>query len=390
MKKKIIFVSKALWIGGIETALVNLLNNIDYDKYDVTCLVLKAELDMADRINPNCRLLVIDRDQCITFKDYYKYKRLYHLTEESESPSKLHQLLMWSVPAIRWAENRLYINYIRNLMKNEIFDTAIIYSDVVAEPTIRAIKASRYLMFYHHGAMRRVYHDKIGYKKCEKIIAVSDNQADELKKFVPEYAEKIIAIHNLTNYEEIRNKSLMPIEEKFSKDKFNIVSCGRISREKGMDLAVKACAKLVADGFDNIKWWIVGGGPAETEVCNLISELNMENYVVMVGMKSNPYPYIKQADLYVQPSRFEGYPMTILEALVLGQPVISTNNNGAKEIIENGKTGILCGVNTDNIRSVVSKIIDNPQQFSNLRVTVNSINFEKINQMHIKSLENII
>lgn len=390
MKKKIIFVSKALWIGGIETALVNLLNNIDYDKYDVTCLVLKAELDMADRINPNCRLLVIDRDQCITFKYYYKYKRLYHLTEESESPSKLHQLLMWSVPAIRWAENRLYINYIRNLMKNEIFDTAIIYSDVVAEPTIRAIKASRYLMFYHHGAMRRVYHDKIGYKKCEKIIAVSDNQADELKKFVPEYAEKIIAIHNLTNYEEIRNKSLMPIEEKFSKDKFNIVSCGRISREKGMDLAVKACAKLVADGFDNIKWWIVGGGPAEAEVRNLISELNMENYVVMVGMKSNPYPYIKQADLYVQPSRFEGYPMTILEALVLGQPVISTNNNGAKEIITDGINGVLCGASSEEIVDVIKKILDRLSWFAELKNAVSVIDFNQKNQQCIRALEKLI
>lgn len=390
MKKKIIFVSKALWIGGIETALVNLLNNIDYDKYDVTCLVLKAELNMADKINPNCRLLIADREQCYTFTEEYKYSRLYHLTEESESPSKLHQLLMWSVPAIRWVENRLYIKYIRNLMKAEAFDTAIIYSDVVAEPVIRAIKASRYLMFYHHGAMRHVYHDKIGYKKSEKIIAVSENQANELKKFVPKYADKITFVNNLTDYEGIRKKADMPIEDDFSKDNFNIVSCGRISHEKGMDLAVKACAQLVADGFDNIKWWIVGGGPAENEVRDLVKELKMDRYVNMVGMKSNPYPYIKKADLYVQPSRFEGYPMTILEALVLGQPVISTNNNGAKEIIENGKTGILCGVNTDNIRSVVSKIIDNPQQFSNLRVTVNSINFEKINQMHIKSLENII
>ena len=120
MKKKIIFISKALWIGGIETALVNLLNNIDYNKYDVTCLVLKAELDMADKINPNCRLLVIDRDQCVTFPISYRYKRLYHLTEDSENPSKLHRLFMCVVPAIRWIENRFYIRYIRNLMKNEV------------------------------------------------------------------------------------------------------------------------------------------------------------------------------------------------------------------------------------------------------------------------------
>ncbi|MEE0913015.1 MAG: glycosyltransferase [Ruminococcus sp.] len=390
MKKKIIFVSKALWIGGIETALVNLLNNIDYDKYDVTCLVLKAELNMADKINPNCRLLIADREQCYTFTEEYKYSRLYHLTEESESPSKLHQLLMWSVPAIRWVENRLYIKYIRNLMKAEAFDTAIIYSDVVAEPVIRAIKASRYLMFYHHGAMRHVYHDKIGYKKSEKIIAVSENQANELKKFVPKYADKITFVNNLTDYEGIRKKADMPIEDDFSKDNFNIVSCGRISHEKGMDLAVKACAQLVADGFDNIKWWIVGGGPAENEVRDLVKELKMDRYVNMVGMKSNPYPYIKKADLYVQPSRFEGYPMTILEALVIGQPVFSTNNNGAKEIIRDGKTGLLFSTDVNMIADTVKRLLNCNDLLNELKSNVISLDFEKQNKQEMDKLQKFL
>lgn len=390
MKKKIIFISKALWIGGIETALVNLLNNIDYNKYDVTCLVLKAELDMADKINSNCRLLVIDRDQCITFSESYKFSRLFHMTEETGNPSKLHRLFMWAVPAIRWVENRFYIRYIHNLMKNEVFDTAIIYSDVVAEPAIRAVKASRYLMFYHHGAMRHVYHDKIGYRKSEKIIAVSENQARELRKFVPKYADKITAVHNLTDYEGIRNKAMMPIEDEFCKDYFNIVSCGRVSREKGMDLAVKACAKLVADGYDNIRWWIVGGGPAETEVHNLITELNMEKYVIMVGMKSNPYPYIKKADLYVQPSRFEGYPMTILEGLALGQPIVSTHNNGAKEIITDGINGVLCGISSEEIVDVIKKILDRPSWFAELKNAVSVIDFNQKNQQCIRALEKLI
>ena len=90
MKKKIIFVTKALWIGGIETALVNLLKYFDYDKYDVTLLVLKAELDMLDQIPPKCRVMIADREKTVTFQKRYGYSRLFHLTEETDSPSRLH------------------------------------------------------------------------------------------------------------------------------------------------------------------------------------------------------------------------------------------------------------------------------------------------------------
>lgn len=390
MKKKIIFVSKALWIGGIETALVNLLNHIDYGKFDVTCLVLKAELNMADRINPKCRLLVIDREKMVSFDKDYQYKKLYHLTEESTNPSRLHKLFMGTVPVIKWIENRLYIRYIRELMKEEKFDTAVVYSDVVAESTIRAIRAKKYLMFYHHGAMRHVYHDEIGYKKCEKIIAVSENQANALREFIPQYADKITVIHNLTDVDGLRKKAEMPIEDKFEKEHKNIVSCGRVSHEKGMDIAVRVCAELVKRGFDNVRWWIVGGGPAEQEVKDIIKELSMERYVKMVGMKSNPYPYIKQADLYVQPSRFEGYPLTILEALILAQPVISTNNNGAREILDNINAGILCPIDVNEISETMIKLLTESQVLIEKRKQVEEINFEFRNQEYISLLEKLL
>lgn len=387
MKKRIIFVSKALWIGGIETALVNLLNHMNYEKYDVTCLILKAELEMAERIHPKCRLIVIDREKQISFKKKYVFNRLFGFTEVCEHPSKLHQMLMWLTPTVKWLENRLYIQYVKELMKKESFDTAVIYSDVVAEIVVRGIKASKYLMFYHHGAMRRVYHDEIGYKKCEKVIAVSENQAEELRKFLPEYAHKITVIHNLTNIEEIREKGNAPIPEIFVDDKINIVSCGRVSYEKGMDIAVRVCAELVSKGYDNVKWWIVGGGPAEQEVRDTIKECRMEEHVVMVGMKENPYPYIKKADLYVQPSRFEGYPMTILEALVLGKVVVSTDNNGAKEIFENGVTGVFCTIDIKQIADVVEKMINRVEMKDKIQKNVCNLDFIKQNQQYILMLE---
>ena len=390
MKKKIIFVTKALWIGGSETALVNLLNNFNYKKYDVTLLVLKAELDMLKQIYPKCRVIIADRDETVSFQEKYRYSRLYHLTEEPENPSWLHKIMMWTVPVIRWMENCFYIRYIRKMMRGEQFDTAVIYSDVAGETTVRAIRADKYLMFYHHGAMRHVYHDKIAYKKCEEIIAVSENQAETLRQFIPQYKNKVIAIHNLTDVQGIRDKGIAKITEVFDKTQFHIVSVGRVSHEKGMDIAVKVCSRLVEDGYKNVRWWIVGDGSAMEEVRRIITDLHMEEYVFTVGMKANPYPYIQQADLYVQPSRFEGYPMTILEALILGQVVISTDNPGASEIIDNNHTGILCPLDIKKFAVTIEKMIQKPQELEKIKKSVQQINFLKQNYENINMLEKFL
>lgn len=390
MKKKIIFVTKALWIGGIETALVNLLNYFDFNKYDVTVLILHAELNMASNLPQSCRLLVIDREKQYSFKEKYSYTKLYKLIEEPVNPSKLHKMMLWGIPIIRWCETKLYIQYVHKVMKDEFFDTAIIYSDVVAEETIKAIRAKKYIMFYHHGAMRHVYHDKIGYKKCDKIIAVSERQANNLRKFVPSFADKILVIHNLTDVAGIIEKSKCPISEKFNSSKFHIVTVGRIAREKGIDLAVRACADLVEKGFSRFQWWIVGGGPEDDVIRNMIMQLNLEDYIYLTGMKDNPYPYMKRANLYVQPSRVEGYPMTILEAMILGKVVVSTNNAGAKEIIINNKTGVLCNCSSKAIADIIMKMVSDKKYFMEIEHNIQGINFEKMNKECMDKLEEIL
>lgn len=378
MKKKILFISEALWIGGIETALVNLLNRMDYEKYEVTLLLRRAifDGDMRQKVPAQCRVVTFDREN-----GQYRFSRLYHLTEKSENPSRFHRAMMWAVPAIKWVENRLYIRYIRKQMKNEHFDTCVIYSDVAAETAVRVIRADKFLLFYHHGAMRKVWHDEIGYRKADKIIAVSGAVEQKLREFRPKYANKMTTIHNLTAVEGIRAKGEEPVPEEFLADKFNIVSCGRVSHEKGMDLAVEACAELVAMGHKNIHWWIVGGGPAEDEVRSKIAELHMEDYVTMLGMKGNPYPYIKHADLYVQPSRFESYGLTIAEAMVLGKQIVATDTDGARELIRNGENGTLCAIHATSIAGAVKNAIGNQNMESHFAIDISGRNKLAIKQI---------
>lgn len=390
MKKKIIFVTEALWIGGIETALVNLLGRMDYDKYDVTCLVIRGSLELADRIHPKCRLLVADREKTFTFSTPYKFSRLYHLTEHAENPSRLHQAMMWAVPTIKWVENRLYLRYIRERMQGERFDTCVIYSDRTAETAVRAINADRYLMFYHHGAMRKEYHDEIGYRKADRIITVSNFVERQLRRFRPKYADKMMTLHNLTDVEGIQSKAEAPIPEQFEDNIFHIVSCGRVSREKGMDLAVEACAKLVEMGHDIIHWWIIGGGPDFQTVQTKAAELHLDDHLTLLGMQDNPYPYIHRADLYVQPSRFEGYPMTVLEALVLGKPVVSTDNGGSSEMLTEGVTGTLCPISSEGIAQSVHGLLINQSALEQMRNNVEQTDMDAENRQTLRSLEELL
>lgn len=340
MKKKLIFIAEALWIGGIETALTNLLRALDYEKYDVTCLILRNETQLAPRLPKQCRLLVTDRGQA-----GYRFRWLHHLTEAPENPSRLHRAMLWLVPGLRWAENRLYIRYVRRQLRGQRFETAVIYSDAAAQTAVRAVRADKFLLYYHHGAMRKACHDEIAYRKSEKIIAVSHHQEAALRRFRPRYAHKMTAIHNLADIDGVL-RSAQAFQPDFDPTQFHIVTCGRLHPDKGMDLAVEACAQLVPE-HKNIHWWIIGGGPEEAALRRKIAELRLEKHMTLLGMQENPCPYIAAADLYVQPSRVEGYPMSILEARILGKSVLSTDNPGAREILR--ENGMLCEISPQGI-----------------------------------------
>ncbi len=384
MKKKIIFVTKALWIGGIETALINLLKQLDYDRYEITLLVLHAELDLLDQIDPRCRILILDREQLFSADRSYRYNRLYHLTEQPSAPSCLHKRMMWAMPALRWLENRLYIRYVRDFMKTEAFDTCVIYSDVVGEIAVRAIRANRYLMFYHHGAMRHVYHDAAAWRKCEKVIAVSSRLCEELKAFCPEHSGKVLAVNNLVDIDRVRSMASEACPVRFPTDGFHIVTCGRASYAKGIDIAAEACSQLATDGFSEIHWWIVGSGPMENEVKAQVERLRIADHFHLLGMQKNPYPYIAQADLYVQPSRYESFGITILEAMLLGRPVVSTNTLGAQELIRDGVDGTLC--DPEDLSSAIERFIQNREKFGIDRSSVCEESVEARNRAALAAL----
>ena len=310
--------------------------------------------------------------------------------EEPQGATRFRRFI-WRVLNILFKalETHLYSGYIKEQLKGESFDTAIIYSDRVAEITVKAINAKKFLMFYHHGAMRKEYHDRYGYEKSEKIIAVSDNIAKKLKAYRKKYAKKIVTVNNIVDIYSIVDKSKEPIEEGlFSENTFNIVSCGRLAPVKGLNFAIEAIARLVEEGYTDINWYIVGGGPIQEDIRKQIASHKMEKHIFMLGMKNNPYPYIKKCDLFIQPSIFEGYSLSIMEAKILGTPILASYA-AAENQIENGVDGFLCDTSTVSVYENILRLYENKDELENCKKVLLNYNFDNINTQIMSDIEKL-
>lgn len=391
MKKKVLFITQALWLGGIETALVNLLNHLDYDRFEVTCLITEDYQAMAGQITEKCRLLVADRGHTVSFSEPYRHARLYGLMEEPQNTGALRRLAWRGIRlTCRGLEMGLYAAYIRQQLADEHFDTCVIYSDRMAEIAVRAVNADRFLMFYHNADIGKAYHDTYGYRKCEKIIAVSQAQCEKLKQLRPAFANKMIAIPNYVDVESVLRRARQPVEQPlFSHDGIHLVSCGRLAYQKGFDIAVEVCANLVRKGYNNLHWYILGVGPLKDQLGKLAEEYGVVNHFHLMGSRNNPFPYMMGADLYVQPSRTEGYSLSILEARVLACPTVATYG-AAGEQLEDGVNGTLCNVDAESLTEAITRHLENPALSEQYHQALAQFSFEEANRDILNRIQDLL
>ena len=185
------------------------------------------------------------------------------------------------------------------------------------------------------------------YDKIDTVVCVSTFVKGVFSEIYPRYAEKVFAIHNVINVEDIRKKAQENIDDKrFTIDAYTIVSCGRLDPVKQFSLIPRLAAQLKEKETKPFKWYIIGGGNdneqkvIETE----IAKHKVQDIVFILGMKKNVYPYIAKSDLYVCTSSSESYPMVVNEAKALLIPVISNNFPSAVESIRNGIDGVICSM----------------------------------------------
>ena len=358
MKKKILFVISRMAIGGSQRSLVNALNALDADRYDITLYVRENKTELIPEIKTPVRVVVNDNpskyDHSFPALVYEALKRTALLFKFIKGASYCDDRSRRYVTRKRTSyEKRRYPEL------SEKYDAAISYlQGYTCKFTADVVKADRMICFFHNSTDGTPELHAGYLPKFDRIVTVANDTRELLASSYPEISDKLTVIQNIIDVEGIKRKA-----RKFKIDrpdgKTMICTCGRISPEKGCDLAVKA-AKILADSGVSFKWSFIGDGPKFDDIKKQTADLGLDEYIVLVGAKPNPYPWIAACDVYVQPSYEESQGLTIMEAQILGRPVVSTKTVGAEGNIAEGKTGLLVGFTGVEIAGGIKRLIDDP------------------------------
>ncbi len=249
---------------------------------------------------------------------------------------------------------------------SEEYDIAISYHAPNTIPVyyvIDKIRARKKILWLHgtmeeNGGKEQVlfrYHEKY-----DQVICVSKTVYDSFIRLHPAMTKKTFLRYNLIHAETIRR---MAQEGKiFLKgDSPILLTIGRLNHQKGMDIAVEACSRLVQEGYV-FKWYICGEGEERNNLESYIQTEHLEEVFILMGNQLNPYGYLSSCDLYVQPSRYEGYCTATAEAKILGKPVITTDVSGAREQFGENETGWIVPISADGLYKQISWCLDHPDE----------------------------
>lgn len=193
----------------------------------------------------------------------------------------------------------------------------------------------------------------------DAIASISDEVARSFIKTFPQLESKIIGIENILSSQFVLNRAEETSVGSELNGEIKLLSIGRYCAAKNYDNVPDIARRLVADGLTGLKWYIIGYGGDEALIRSRIAEAGMENHVILLGKKENPYPYIKACDIYVQPSRYEGKSVTVREAQILGKPVVVTNYPTAASQINDGVDGVIVPLDNEGCAQGIAHFIRN-------------------------------
>lgn len=373
MKKRVLIIGITMAAAGSEKSFLSFaLHAIDYSRYDVDLLLAKRDGDFLDRVPKEIRILdmgemgelfLLDKKNAFPLiVKYGMYKNPFRIF--SLLPYIVKKIVGGSSESAAFAAHRIWMNLMKTMPALEKqYDIALAYwGDRTMFYMVDKVKADQKIAWLHfdYGKPPRenVLYEKY-FSACDRVITVSKEIENSLKKALPHIASKVLTVENI-----IDEKEILKLSEKSANfgDDFSgirIVTMGRICDQKGYDLAVPAIARLKKEGYP-VKWYILGRGSAEEEreLADLIDQYHARDAISILGIRKNPYPYIKKADIYMQPSRHEGKPISVEEAKILCKPILVTNYTSAREQLENGKFGMITEISEDGIYSGLKILLD--------------------------------
>lgn len=220
------------------------------------------------------------------------------------------------------------------------------------------------------------------------IASISPDCKRSFLKLFPSLEKKIIDIENILSPEFVRQQAeLLDVSDEMQSDGLKLLSVGRYTQAKNYENVPDIARRIVNAGYSNLRWYIIGFGGLESLIRQKIAEAGMENHVILLGKKDNPYPYIKACDIYVQPSRYEGKSVTVREAQILCKPVIVTNYTTAGSQIQDGIDGVIVPLQNEACANGIINVVENKELLDSISVWLSTHDYG--NECEVEKIYNL-
>lgn len=383
--KSILICSHAMELGGAERVLLGLLEALDKDRYEVDLFLMRHRGELLKDIPEGVRLLPeISQYACLAvpIREVLRKGRLdmaYGRFIAKRKAKRTRRALGIT------GENDVELEYSHKFTKkymppvsDKTYDLAVSFLTphyYVAEK-VRAKKKIAWIHTdYSVVAVDRESELKM-WAAYDKIVSISDQVTDAFVQTFPELKEKVIMLPHFIPVEYIKRLSEAGNAPEMEKrgDEIRLLSIGRFCVQKNFDNVPDICRRLRERGL-NVKWYLIGFG-AEEIIRQKIGEAGMQEHVVILGKKENPYPYIKACDLYVQPSRYEGRSVCVIEAQILGKPVVITRYPTSGSQLRDGVDGVIVPLDNAGCAEGIAELIMDESMQERLRTNCCTESFD--------------
>lgn len=371
--KNILIISHAMEIGGAERALLGLLYSMDYTKYKVDLFLCRHEGELLKEIPEEVNLLDTNQSRylAIPMKSLLKekaFKMLYGRLKAkilSKNTVKKLGLKPENQVALTYSHKYTY-QYIDFINPDKEYDLAISFltPHYICINKCNAKKKIAWIHTDYSTIDIDVKTELDMWNKFDYIASISDQCTKAFLEKFPTLEDKIIRIDNIVTKEMLEKQSNENIDE-MKDDCIKLLSVGRFSYAKNFDNVPEICSEILKSET-NVKWYIIGFGGDEQLIKDKIKEYNMQEHVIILGKRSNPYPYIKACDIYVQPSRYEGKAVTVREAQILHKPVIINRFPTSSSQLIDGVDGVIVPMDNKECAKGIIDFINNKGLQSNI------------------------
>ena len=401
-KKKLLFIGIIMNCAGTEKSFLDFVSCVDFEKYEVDLILAKNEGLFMELIPKQVNVKFMpEYGELFLLSGKNAVSNMFH-TFVKKNPLTLFEILPYFIKLVLFPKQKVQtaINLFCKMMQKispvyDEYDAAVAFwGDRTMFYMIDKVPNAKQKIAWMHfdynarkadGAQR--YDDGIYlkyFKQCDHIVNVSTAVDHALKIKFPEVADKCALIENIKNAAFIRQRSL----EQNSFPDYNhfkgirLLTAARIAEQKGIDMIPEILAKLKQDQYD-LRWYILGDGePSEKDkIISLALKYEVAEMLIFLGLTTNPYPYMRDCDIYVQPSRFEGKPISVEEAKIMRCPIVAANYFSAKEQLAGGKYGMIADITPDSLYENIKKLIDDPLLREHFTQALSSENFGNENEI---------